>query len=593
MKIGVKLILGFCVVALIAGGVGLFGITNIRRLDNRDRFMYQKAALPLGEVGRMADSLSEIRAAIRDMFAQAGAAGMAKHALIAPDEKIVDDELAAYKATLIDSADEQSYAGLLKDWNDYKLLLDRLTSLDSAGKDAEGLALVYGDGAKVASAVDDDVGRIIDQNVAKAKNVSIENTTLADGTVTVMIIVLAAALALSVVLGIILSLSITRPLGLAVHLATAISKGDLALEVEALKKKRKDEIGILGIALNVMRDNLREVIEKIQDTARNLSDGSNGLSRSSEEMAKGVDELSQSAQALSQGASEQASSAEEVSSSLEEMTATIKQNADNSLETDQIARKSATDAQESGKSVTETVDAMKLIASKISVIEEIARQTNLLALNAAIEAARAGEAGRGFAVVASEVRRLAEHSKTAASEIAAISQNSLTVAENAGTLVANIIPQIRKTAELVQEISASSREQNAGVEQINKAVSQLDLVIQQNASFSEELSGTTEELSSQAEQVAATAEELSSQAMVLNDTVAYFRIGDTERRSGASTSRPKGHEGGQPSLSSRQRGEQPQARAAAQKQAVTAITTKESKGETAPHDRMDDSFESF
>ena len=151
--------------------------------------------------------------------------------------------------------------------------------------------------------------------------------------------------------------------------------------------------------------------------------------------------------------------------------------------------------------MTETVEAMKQIAHKISIIEEIARQTDLLALNAAIEAARAGQHGKGFAVVASEVRKLAERSQLAAGEISQLSNSSVEIAESAGAMLNELVPDIRKTADLVQEISAASNEQNTGAEQINSAIQQLDQVIQQNASVSEEMSSTSEELASQAEQL--------------------------------------------------------------------------------------------
>ncbi len=158
---------------------------------------------------------------------------------------------------------------------------------------------------------------------------------------------------------------------------------------------------------------------------------------------------------------------------------------------------------------------MKDIATKISIIEEIARQTNLLALNAAIEAARAGEHGKGFAVVATEVRKLAERSQTAAAEISKLSASSVEVAEKAGDMLTKIVPDIQKTAELVQEISAASNEQNSGAEQINKAIQQLDQVIQQNASATEEM--------------ASTSEELASQAVQLQETIGFFRVGDNGR----------------------------------------------------------------
>ncbi|HOE42083.1 MAG TPA: methyl-accepting chemotaxis protein, partial [Rhodoferax sp.] len=154
-----------------------------------------------------------------------------------------------------------------------------------------------------------------------------------------------------------------------------------------------------------------------------------------------------------------------------------------------------------GEAVNATVDAMKQIAKKIGIIDDIAAQTNLLALNAAIEAARAGEHGKGFAVVAAEVRKLAERSQVAAQEIGEVAGNSVELAEKAGRLLAEIVPNIRKTSDLVQEITAASTEQSSGVGQINSAVGQLNQTTQQNASSSEELAATSEEMSGQAEQL--------------------------------------------------------------------------------------------
>jgi methyl-accepting chemotaxis protein len=186
------------------------------------------------------------------------------------------------------------------------------------------------------------------------------------------------------------------------------------------------------------------------------------------------------------------------------MNATIRQNADNAQQTEKIALKSAIDATESGKAVTDAVTAMKLIAEKISIIEEIARQTNLLALNAAIEAARAGEHGKGFAVVAAEVRKLAERSQAAAAEISKLSGSSMEVAERAGQMLGKLVPDIQKTSELVQEISAASREQTSGADQINSAIQQLNQVIQRNAGAAEEMASTAQELSSQSEMLLST-----------------------------------------------------------------------------------------
>ncbi|WP_462324728.1 methyl-accepting chemotaxis protein [Desulfoplanes sp.] len=296
---------------------------------------------------------------------------------------------------------------------------------------------------------------------------------------------------LALILGILIAFVITRAIvqvmQKGVVAAEGMSGGDMTVNVDI---DQKDEIGLLAGALNAMVHKLKKIVADVQSASANVASGSQELSASSEQ--------------LSQGTTEQAASIEEVSSSIEEMAANIRQNTENAVQTEKIAVKVAEDAQETGTAVGETVDAMKNIADKISIIEEIARNTNLLALNAAIEAARAGDHGKGFAVVAAEVRKLAENSGNAAAEISELSGSSVAKAEHAGKMLDDIVPDIRKTADLVQEIAAASKEQDAGAEQINQAVQQLDQVVQRNASASEEMAATSEELSSQAEQLQST-----------------------------------------------------------------------------------------
>ncbi|HPU50758.1 MAG TPA: methyl-accepting chemotaxis protein [Burkholderiaceae bacterium] len=235
-------------------------------------------------------------------------------------------------------------------------------------------------------------------------------------------------------------------------------------------------------------------------------------------------QVSSTSQSLSQSASEQAASVEETTASLQQMAASVKQNSENANVTDGMAAKAAKEALAGGEAVTRTVEAMKSIATRISIIDDIAYQTNLLALNAAIEAARAGDHGKGFAVVAAEVRKLAERSQIAAQEIGQLASSSVQMAEQAGQVLSQMVPTINKTSELVQEISAASGEQAAGVNQINRAMTHLNSATQQNASASEELS--------------ATAEEMTGQAAQLQEMMAFFSLGRQVQRSRGQVSHP-------------------------------------------------------
>jgi methyl-accepting chemotaxis protein len=284
-------------------------------------------------------------------------------------------------------------------------------------------------------------------------------------------------------------------LGDVAQVLEAFAKGDLTQRIE------RDYAGLFGKvkdSANSTAENLTRVIGEVRAAADALTGAAN--------------QVSATAQSLSQAASEQAASVEETTASIDVMSASISQNSDNARVTDGMATKTSKEAVDGGAAVGQTVTAMKQIASKIGIVNDIAYQTNLLALNAAIEAARAGEHGKGFAVVAAEVRKLAERSQAAAKEIGDLAGNSVTTAERAGRLLDEIVPSIQKTSELVQEIAAASAEQSESVTQIGGAMGQLSKATQQNASASEELAATSEELSGQAQQ--------------LQESIAFFTTGD-------------------------------------------------------------------
>ncbi len=300
-----------------------------------------------------------------------------------------------------------------------------------------------------------------------------------------LLAIVSTLFALCVALAVMIVRNVTRSARLMSDGMEKLAAGDLTADIP--NNPGRDEL------VGMQRD-LRETIARLSQLITQVRAAADGISSASEE-------VSATAQSLSQASSEQAASVEETSASVEQMSASINQNTENAKVTDGMATKSSTEAVEGGAAVMETVTAMKSIAEKIGIIDDIAYQTNLLALNAAIEAARAGEHGKGFAVVAAEVRKLAERSQVAAQEIGEVAKGSVGLAEKAGKLLDEMVPSIKKTSDLVQEITAASEEQSSGVAQINTAMNQLNQLTQQNASSSEELAATAEEMSGQAEQL--------------------------------------------------------------------------------------------
>ncbi|MDR3515672.1 MAG: methyl-accepting chemotaxis protein [Azospirillaceae bacterium] len=459
----------------------------------------------------------------------------ATEAALAPIPALFDDIHRlqdTVRSLLTTDEDQRAFALFLDKFTQYTKVFEEAEAWSRKNTEAKALALSVGEVRTIAGQLSQLAGDMVAHAEKSMADASVEADHTYGSLRTLLIAAVAASLLIALAAGTWISLNIARGLARAVGLADAVALGDLS---QTVAMKTNDEIKDVITALNQMTANLRATAAVADAIAagdltvdvQRLSDKDTlgmALERMSEKLrtivaeamaaaenvSAGSQELSASAQQLSQGATEQASSTEEASASMEQMAANIKQNADNAAQTERISRQSSIDAQASGEAVGRSVEAMRIIADKILIVQEIARQTDLLALNAAIEAARAGEHGKGFAVVASEVRKLAERSQTAATEISALSTQTVGVAQEAGAMLVKLVPDIKKTASLISEISAACREQDIGADQINQAIQQLDKVTQQNASASEQMSATSEELAAQSEQLQA--------------GISYFRI---------------------------------------------------------------------
>ncbi|MDP9899351.1 methyl-accepting chemotaxis protein [Variovorax ginsengisoli] len=511
IKLGFKLSIGFGVILMLLCALAAVGAYQTSRINDR--------------VLDLADNWLPSTKTLGDLRSQANAARRATLRHVLESEKTGKEVQGAARNELVDKkipATFASYGKMVSSPEESKLFEqiktlwaiyleddNKLLALSDSGPSGfdEARRLSTGSSAIAFSKVLE----VIEKDVQLNMNGANASGEAASATYQSVLQINAAAVVLALIagitLGIVITRSITRPLGEALKFAQTVASGDLR---STIPTPTRDETGQLLQALGTMQGNLAAVVSEVRT-------GTDTIATASRQIAAGNQDLSSRTE-------EQASSLEETAASMEELTSTVKQNSDNARQANQLAVSASGIAVKGGDIVGQVVDTMaaietssKKIVDIISVIDGIAFQTNILALNAAVEAARAGEQGRGFAVVAAEVRNLAQRSAAAAKEIKGLIDTSVgnvsagtSLVSEAGRTMGDIVESVKRVTDIVSEITAASQEQTTGIEQINQAITQMDQVTQQNAALVEE--------------AAAAASSLQEQAQSLVKTVSVFKL---------------------------------------------------------------------
>jgi methyl-accepting chemotaxis protein len=421
-----------------------------------------------------------------------------------------EEDHQAYKKLITEGEERRLYESFIAEWQQYLKLNEEIIALSRKNQNDEAKALISGPSRKLFDSSSATLIKLVELNDRGAADAEARGLGVFSQARNAMLAAAACALLLSVLAGLWLVRGITRQLGGepadVAALANAIADADLSRPVHV----KPGDTGSVVAAMARMQQSLSQTVSAVRG-------GSESVATASAQIAQGNQDLSQRTE-------QQASALQQTAASMEQLGSTVKLNADNARQANQLALKASTVAEQGGAVVSQVVQTMKgindssnKIADIIGVIDGIAFQTNILALNAAVEAARAGEQGRGFAVVATEVRNLAQRSAAAAKEIKSLISASVervgqgtAQVDEAGAKMNEIVTSIRRVTDIMGEISAASAEQSSGVGQVGQAVAQMDQATQQNAALVEES--------------AAAAESLRGQAQRLVQAVAVFRL---------------------------------------------------------------------
>jgi methyl-accepting chemotaxis protein-1 (serine sensor receptor) len=511
LSVKARLFATLTLLGVVAVSIGVVGLSGTRASNANLDALFSNRLLPTGWSGTVQGGTREVlEKAETVVIRQDTAAAVAAADAIREKEVEVKDLLTKLKEADVTAEERRIAEEFVTHANTSFATMSEAMALARAGSFDKAESLLLEKARPEYEAMLKSGSDLLAQQISVAQKMRDDAAVAFKRNTTIIVATMVIGIAVACVLGFFLVRSIMTTLTTAVGIADRIASGEIGNDVQV---NSDDELGRLLSSLKRMDAKLVEIVASVRTSA-------DAVGTAARELSHGNDDLSQRTQ-------QQAAALEETASSMEQMTATVKQNADNARQANQLAVGAREQAEKGGAVVHRAITAMgeintssRKIADIIGVIDEIAFQTNLLALNAAVEAARAGEQGRGFAVVASEVRNLAQRSASAAKEIKDLINDSVEkvktgseLVDESGRTLSEIMESVKKVTDIVAEIAAASEEQSAGIEQVNNAVSQMDNVTQQNAAL--------------VEQASAASKSMEQQSATLIRQIGYFRTHGT------------------------------------------------------------------
>jgi methyl-accepting chemotaxis protein len=564
LKIGQKLIFSFLLVAFLIGIVGYVGIVNMREINANVRNMYQLDLKGVSNINKIKANLLTIRANILLILDETNHASIDKYqseinSMVKQNDNLIED----YSKTIITPENRKYYDEFTTLLKQYRIERDRLTNL-AKDNDYANAKLLLPEVTKIREDMQVILDKLVELNESLSYNSYIKSEALFKLSLEIIIAIISGGVILAVILGFVITTTISSQVKKVLRFADALKNGDLSQNILI---DTTDELGKLGEALNSAKDTMRNLISEILNSSENISASSEELSATIEEISSKMEIINLSTKEISTGAEGLSAASEEVNASVEEIDAAtkelyykseksssstleIKSRAtevkDRGIEAIENSRSILQDKQSNILNAIEAGKVVEQITSMADTIGSVAKQINLLALNAAIEAARAGEHGKGFAVVAGEVRKLAEESSETVlniqNVILQVKSAFSNLSENAQGLLSyiedNVNPDYRllietadhyeKDSQLISnmaaEVTSAANSMKNSLSQVSAAIENITATTEESASSSNEILSSVTETTLAIEEVAKSAQDQAELAEKLNLLIQTFKI---------------------------------------------------------------------